>query len=83
MKIYTVLPAPATVVDIEDATVFLRVQFEPETHIDEADAVEAAQRLARQHPGVAVWIVEGEASRSFLCEPLPVVEGVPTVHCLA
>lgn len=83
MKIYTVMQAAHKVSNDADATVFLRVQFEPETHIDEADAVETAQRLARQHPGLSVWIVEGEAVSSYRCGPLPVIKDVPTVQCLA
>lgn len=83
MKIYTVLPAPSSITESEYATVFLMVQFEPETYIDEADATEAAQRLASQHVGVAVWIVEGEATCSFRCEPLPVVKSEPTIQHLA
>lgn len=80
MKIYTVMQAPYTVAKIEGATIFMGTYFDPEVFDDEDDAVESAQRLARQHRGTQVWIIEGEASRSFLCEPLPVVEGAPSLQ---
>lgn len=83
MKIYTVMPGLATITDSDDATVFLRVHFEPEVFTEECEAVDAAQRLARQNPGVSVWIAEGVASRSFQCEPLPVVETSPKIQCMA
>lgn len=83
MKIYTVMQAPYTVAKIEGATIFMGTYFDPEVFDDEDDAVESAQRLARQHRGTQVWIVEGEAVSSYRCEPLPVIKDVPTVQCLA
>lgn len=83
MQIFTVMPGLATIADSHDATAFVRGQFEPEVFTEECDAVEAAQRLARQHPGLSVWIAEGQASRSFQCDPVPVVEAAPTIQCLA
>lgn len=80
MKIYTVMQPPYTMAKDEGATIFMCTYFEPEVFDDENDAVEAAQRLARRYLGTQVWIVEGEASRSFQCEPLPVVEGAPSIQ---
>lgn len=83
MKIFTVMQAAHKVSNDEDATVFLGEFLDPEVYDDHEQAVNAAERLSRQYPGLSVWVVEGEAVSSYRCEPLPVIKDAPTVQCLA
>lgn len=80
MKIYTVMHAPFTVSDSEDAMVFTSTYFKPEAFICEAEAVECAEEFARSYRGHHVWIIEGVAKESFHCEPEPVLKGKPLVQ---
>lgn len=38
------------------------------------EAIDFATELAQANPGKSFWVVPGEPSHSFRCEPLPVID---------
>jgi len=77
MNIYFVTPAPAQGGDIrvlQDDEKTPIVSF-----LDQKEAEDFAQRMARRYPGNQFWVMEGSAKKAFITDPLPVQECAPTV----
>ncbi len=77
MNIYFVTPAPAQGGDIcvlQDDEKTPLVSF-----LDQEEAGDFAQRMARRFPGTQLWVMEGTATKAFITDPLPVRECTPAV----
>ncbi|MCO7739178.1 hypothetical protein NJB95_21615 [Brucella intermedia] len=77
MNIYFVTPAPAQSGDIrvlQDDKKTPIVSF-----LDQEEANDFAQRMARRYPGNQFWVMEGTATKAFITDPLPVRKCTPAV----
>jgi len=80
MKVYTVMQGPCEDKQSEFSFEACLIQAaDPSVHDDLESAVTEAKNLARTFPGRQVWIVEGEAVKSFYVPLAQVEEVEPTV----
>lgn len=72
MKIFTVLAAPE--IPTEEIFFVNDGDLTPSVFSTREEADEFARYAARDKPGTAFWVVEGETVTAFVAEPLPVAE---------